>query len=527
MARKLPITRRYSPRIVDPYGRPVQASFGESYRGASYTRSMQGWRPPSGDPAYHITHDIELLRRRSHDLVRNTPMALAAVSTSVTNTIGPGLRCYPKIDADALNMTEEQAAEWENNVRREFELFCTPCLDITRTMDFLRMQELVFRTTLVSGDCFALFPRVERPGDIPYKTRIQLIEGERVINRDYGGDIQGYNNGIKRDEYGAPLSYTIASGEIESLSGGAVTFTDVPAYGALSGRKNVLHIMFPTRPNQPRGVPMLSPVIEMLKQVTRLTESELMASVVASMYTVFVKSLDEMGPQGAMGTDLAPDRKEENAPNYALESGAVVVMDPGEEIQTADPSRPNDSFDPFFMAMMRMIGSALEIPSDLLLKHFPSSYSASRAAMLMAWKHFEQRRQLIAFYFCQPVYDMFLEEAVLLGRVDAPGYLSDPMIRHAYSQCDWVGSPFGTVDPVKDANAQKLLVELGVKTRSRVTRETTGENWEDTIRQIKHEQAAMGVTTGENSGMIGGGEDEREEPDDDTEDETNPLFRPN
>jgi hypothetical protein len=50
-------------------------------------------------------------------------------------------------------------------------------------------------------------------------------------------------------------------------------------------------------------------------------------------------------------------------------------------IDTANPGRPNAQFDPFVTAIVRQIGVALELPYEILIKHFTSTYSAARAAI--------------------------------------------------------------------------------------------------------------------------------------------------
>lgn len=63
----------------------------------------------------------------------------------------------------------------------------------------------------------------------------------------------------------------------------------------------------------------------------------------------------------------------------------------------------------------------------MLIKEFNSSYSASRGALLEAWEAFKMRRKWFVDDFCQPVYEMFLAEAVALGRINAPGFFTDPL----------------------------------------------------------------------------------------------------
>jgi capsid protein len=62
----------------------------------------------------------------------------------------------------------------------------------------------------------------------------------------------------------------------------------VPAFGAKTGRRNILHLLYQERIGQRRGLPYLAPVLEALKQLGRYTDAELMAAVVAGMFTVFL-----------------------------------------------------------------------------------------------------------------------------------------------------------------------------------------------------------------------------------------------
>lgn len=83
-------------------------------------------------------------------------------------------------------------------------------------------------------------------------------------------------------------------------------------------------------------------------------------------------------------------------------------MEPGEDVVFADPKRPGSGFPGFVEAVATQVGAALEIPKDLLMKAFNASYSASRAALLEAWKAFQMRRQWFTADFCRPIYEIWL-----------------------------------------------------------------------------------------------------------------------
>jgi lambda family phage portal protein len=263
----------------------------------------------------------------------------------------------------------------------------------------------------------------------------------------------------------------------------------VPAFGR-TGRRNVIHLFKTLRPGQSRGVPYLAPVIEPLKQLDRYTEAEIMAAVVSGMFTVFVKSetggtgLSPMEPANEVGGSLGDD-------DFKLASGAILNLAKGEEIQTANPTRPNAGFDPFIMAVLRQIGVALELPFEVLVKHFTASYSAARAALLEAWRFFRTRREWLAANFCQTVYENWMDEAVALGRIKAPGYFADSLIRKAYLGSDWIGDAQGQIDPVKEISAAEKRIQLGVSTVTEETAAITGGDFERNIPLITKERRML------------------------------------
>lgn len=170
--------------------------------------------------------------------------------------------------------------------------------------------------------------------------------------------------------------------------------------------------------------------------------------------------------------------------SYELGPGMVNMLNPGEKVEIADAKRPSTNFDAFVTALSKYIGAALEIPVELLTKNFMSSYSASRAALLEAWKAFRMKRAWLAADFCQPIYEIFLIEAISSGRLKAPGFFLDPMIKKAYSGAQWNGPAQGMIDPVKEVNAAKERISIGISTRQKETIEMTGGDFEATINTV-------------------------------------------
>lgn len=464
----------------------LNSGYGE--HGASYSKkSLLGWITKGLSADEDIADNIETLRARSRDLYMGSPLATGALKTVRTNVIGSGLMLNPRPDAEFLGITQEQAEEFRKTVTREWDMWAgkKDC-DAARTCTFYQLQSLVLLSALMSGDVFATLPVIPRKGSV-YDLRVSLIEADRVCDPLPKPIDKNIVQGVEVDKYGCPVAYYIAKNHPGSTprtpNDAKQEWKRVLAYGETTGRRNVLHIMSDIeRPGQRRGVPLLAPVIEALKQMSRYTHAELMAAVISGMFTVFIKSETPDNPLGSM---IPGEAQVDNDPQaYELGNGAIVGLAEGESIETANPGRPNANFDGFVLALCKQVGASLEIGYELLLKCFNSSYSASRASLLEAWKMFRMRREWIVDCFCQPTYEEWLSEAVAKGRVIAPGFFTDPAIKAAWCRADWYGDSPGSLDPKNEAEAAKIRVEEGFSTREREAAELSGMTF-DSIVQIR------------------------------------------
>jgi capsid protein len=97
--------------------------------------------------------------------------------------------------------------------------------------------------------------------------------------------------------------------------------------------------------------------------------------------------------------------------------------------------------------------------------------------------------------FCQPVYEAWIEEAISIGRISAPGFFADPAIRRAWCASTWIGDGPGSIDPEKEVKAAKMRIELRTSTIAAESLLHDGVDW-----RIKHRQRVI-----ENNARIAGG----------------------
>lgn len=435
-----------------------------------------------------------------------SPIATSAIKTNRTNTVGIGLRLNPRIDASFLGMTVDEAAEWKSLVKKEFAIWAgkKQNCDVTRINDFYEMQQLVFVSWLTSGDVFVLREIGETNWSNPYSLRLRVIEADRCatpssagitmtegVNEENGNKI---HDGVEVDSHGAIVAYWFRNKHPNESTPELIEWTRVEAYGKLTGLPNVFHIMSSERPEQYRGVTFLAQIIEPVLQTRRYTESELQAALIESFFTAFITTNTDSSENPLAPTEPIEeegDERGESDAEYEMGPGTFNVLEPGEDIKFGEPQRPASGFSAFVEALATQMGAALEIPADLLLKEFKASYSASRAALLEAWKSFKMYREWFAKDFVEPVYEIWLSEAVALGRVNAPGFFNDPLKHQAYLGAQWVGPSQGQLDPVKEIEAEALAIENGFTTREAAAIKLNGSDFEENMEQLKREQALL------------------------------------
>lgn len=472
------------------YRQVLNHASGGGYTGASTTRRpTKRWLTRESSVNADLLPDAAGLRTRSRDLARNAALAAGAVNTVVTNVVGTGLRVIPEIDRQFLGLTDEQADDWERAAVREFNRWAKRA-DIGKRQNFDGLQDLILRSVLLSGDVLVVRRFREDP-KTGFGFKLQVVEADRVSNPNGQADTTEVMAGVEIDSDSAPKAYHVADRHPHEIAtrAGARKWARVPAEDK-AGDWQALLCFKPERPDQIRGVPYLAPVIEAIKQLSRYTEAEIEAAVISSFFTVFIKSetgdgLGEFEPDAEVA-DTTDDG------DYKLGSGTMVDLLPGEDISTANPGRPNSLFDPFIQAILRQVGTALEIPFELLIKHFTKSYSAARAAMLEAWKAFRTRRKWLADTLCALVYEAVISESIARARLEAPGFFADPAIREAYLGASWVGPAAGQLDPDKEIKAATSAVQLGVRTRREIAAEMYGSDWDQVNRQLNRENEAMG-----------------------------------
>ncbi len=111
------------------------------------------------------------------------------------------------------------------------------------------------------------------------------------------------------------------------------------------------------------------------------------------------------------------------------------------------------------------------------------NYSSIRAGLI----EFRRRcgmlqHNIMVYQFCRPVWDRWLELAILSGELD----IGEKGAKEA-KEVKWIAQGFDWVDPLKDQQAQQMAVRNGFKSRSEVVSEL-GYDIEEIDQEIAEDQ---------------------------------------
>lgn len=467
--------------------------------GQSDRRAMKGNRARVRSANQDRAQGKTLVARSRHAAM-NQPLATAAIDRRVTFVVGTGMMAIPQLDAERLGLAADDAAMLTAQILRDYDRYMSSTdPDAERVATGYEQQEVVLRGQLESGDILGVRCMPEDQPGRRTETAWKLIEGDRIVSPT--SHVEGMKSdkfgavivhGIELDSYGAARGYHVLKQAVSTLTPGrkADDTVRIPAWGENTGLPGAVLVMRKRRPEQARGIPVLAPVLETLQQAADLTEAESFAAVMTAMLAIVYKSPGagalpeaDYGSGDIVQAEGRPETlSDEPRADYRLESGTVLEIDSEDEVEIKTPGRPNPAFDPFFQALAKQIGAALEIPAEVLLLSFNSSYTASKAALEAFYALVRREQASLGSHWCDPHYQAWLYEQVAKGRYAMPGFLTDPLLRDLWSDVRHRGDGKISLNPQQEAKALEIYEAHGWKTGAEITAELSGGDYDSNVQ---------------------------------------------
>ncbi len=442
--------------------------------------------------------DYWTLRMRSDQLFNENLYARGIIRRLVTNEINTGLSPEACPDATLVGMTDDQVLDWSEMVETRFALWGkspTVC-DWKQASTFGALQQEVRSEALISGDVLVVLRTSQQTG-LPM---VNLVRGS-AVQTPLMGDFKiakGHKikHGVELDARGRVVAYWVRQESLKSIR--------MPASGPKTG-KRLAWLVFGTdkRLDDVRGQPLLSLVLQSLKEIDRYRDSTQRKATINSILAMFIeKTEDKMGTLPLSGGAVRRDAASVTDSDGTSRTFNIEQMVPGmvmQELQVGEkpvgfqPQGTDEKFGDFEESIIQAVAWCLEIPPEILRLSFSNNYSASQAAINefkiainRTWGNFGET-------FCSPVYNEWLVSEVLLQNIRAPGFLvawrdrSNYATFGAWVTTEWYGSIKPSTDTVKQAKGSRILVSEGWSTNAREARINTGTKFTTNIRRLTRE----------------------------------------
>ena len=438
---------------------------------------------------FNESQERETLTERSQDLVANTPHAVSCVESLTTNVVGTGLMPQSKPKWKRLGITEDQAKDFAEQAEWVFGKWCQHS-DIADRLHFQDAQYLASYSMFVNGEWLFL-PTMRReapgPGQSVVRLALQALSPVRMSTPYDLANDEGLRDGVKLSSVGAPVGYWVATPKSGRLSPQLKSedFTYYPAW--IGHRPGLLHSFHSAakEPDRVRGVSILAPAMKCFKDLYDYLDFELVGAIVASSPAMWIEQDNANDYTAGFPTEQNSRGDEEKYQEF--DPGSVYYG--GGKPHVLKNERPSNTFEGFIETLIRAVGTSVGLPYEVVAKDFSkTNYSSARAALLEAWRVYNLHRKWLERHFCQPVWQMVLEEAWLRGELKLPAGGPDFYAGFAeYCHATWIGPAKGHVDPVKETKANKLLKDENVLTLADWAAEQ-GKAWEDQIEQRGREE---------------------------------------
>ncbi len=433
---------------------------------------------PNYDIGYETTNDddledLETARNTARLKVKNNGFAKGILKAATDHVVGNGLNARSTINRRRMkNLSEDQIKNIENDLNDYWDDWVdSQNSDVTGLNNFLLQQRLAYYVYKRDGENFASLPIINN------EISLKLIGAEFIE-----GDNEGFSFGIKTNKNKLPIAYRV------------LTSSETNKYQTISNnniKKNMLHTFNRERIDMLRGFPFLSEIARDVDYIDDYMKTELKAAKVAAL---FVGSIETAATQDVFkkpNSDLSGMSSSNptiNENDKVFHDSQITQLQKGETLNIHSQSRDNPNFDKLVNTSLQKVAACTRLPIEIILTIFTSSYSASRASMLMMQKFIGPERLLLNTTFNNPIRNQVIEWGVLTGRLDIPNFFQN---KKEYLRCEWVGDAMGSVDPVKDVNAKVTAIDNNLTTRTKATRDLGNGDFETNIKQLEKENKML------------------------------------
>jgi len=424
--------------------------YSRSLKAAEKGRLTQNWKNWVTSPNA-ILSELPTVRSRANWLYENNCWVRAAVDLLLVRIVGAGTTLQASTNNEIFNdKAESLFKEWSYKA------------DYYRQFHFGDIERLAILKLFTDGGVFFhVVTDVENRDTAPIS--IEILEYGRLAPTGKAEKGNEIINGVEVDKFGKVVAYHFYYSP-DSYVNSSLETIRIPA-------EEIIHFSPFRRPHQLLGIPLLSPVIPYAYHLDDLIEAELINAKVSASFGIAIKK---------NGSPVGQFNPESGQREIEIAPGMMIELNPGEDIAVIDPKRPGNTFNDFVKLILRGMGRAIGLSYEQISGDKADvNYSSARHSELELRDYILPFRKSLERYFLRPIYVEFIKNAISLGNLNIMGAIKNWQNWTAHR---WIFKGFDWVDPLKEAQAKRLELLVGLTTLADEAA-AKGKDWKELIKQ--------------------------------------------
>lgn len=440
-----------------------------NFAAGQYNRLNSSWTAIDFSPAQELWSQLGTLKVRSRDLYVNSPVVNNLVSLLQQNVVGNKGFAFRSKVINAKGAINNKLAK---QIEEAWADFCKPNnLEITGLYGLIDALDIMIQSLAIDGEI--LIKKIY--GEGKYGFVIQMLHSEQLPITD-NSNYSEYKLGIKRNAYGRPIEYSIYN--IHPSEGYAKLLPE-PA-------EHIIHAFIPYQVNAPRGIPFATASMPTIKMLDEYRKAELVAAraEASAFIKITQKQPDDLDQDIFLDSALPSSTTRD-----FVQPGMGMVMAPGTDAEYVTAKHPNTAFESFDKALKKEISAGLGISYNSLYSDYENtSFSSMRAAYISERAFYRKVQNLIIEKVLMPIFESWIDTACASGRLNLPPVMGN---YDFYKACEFTGKAYEYSNPLQEAEAQKLLVECRLRSKTQICAEN-GTSYSDILDDLKAEQDLEG-----------------------------------
>lgn len=429
----------------------------KSYDAGGFGRRNARWGVYNQSAEMTDRYDRDTIRARARDLERNSDMAASIIRAYKRNIVGRGFGLQARTNDENFN----------NTVERLWKTWCkSKNCDVTGQQSFNQMMRMAVVRKKVDGGL--LFKKCYTEGGlVPFK--LQAIEVDELdisitTPMKKGNKVVG---GVEYNEYNKPEGFWITQYSIDGFVIPEAQY--VPA-------KDMIFYFDKKRPSQIREISDLASTIPRIRDTNEFITAVSVKERIAACLAVFVKKVAPTGGYGRGVVDSISGTKTYSG--KMLTPGMITELNAGDEIQVVDPKGSSDDATAHLKMQLRLMGAGQGLSYEAVSRDMSeTNYSSARQASIEDELTFAEEIELLQENVMSEIYETFVISVFLSGLISIHDFWSN---KQEYMNHEWVASPKKWIDPLKEANANRIALETGQKSFKQIAAEG-GRDWKEQI----------------------------------------------